>query len=121
MGRPIDEALWDEWRRRLVRYGQWVGSITSFCRHEDIAVTSFYHWRRKLQPTDPQSRHPRLSAREPVAAKPLFLPVRIEQQEVVEIELPNGAFVRVPAQASQALEAAILAAGRVCGAEIRAC
>ena len=84
MGRPIDEALWDEWRQRLIRYEQWNGSIASFCAREGIAVASFYLWRRKLEP--PGVRRGRTSSAAPEApsANPLFLPVRIEQPEVVE-------------------------------------
>jgi len=111
MGRSIDESLWSAWRRRLARYGQWDGSIAEFCEREGVSVAGFYQWRRKLGhgraahvSSPPESAHADVT--------PRFLPVRIERAEPIEIELPNGVRVRVPAGAGRTLEAVLAAAAR---------
>lgn len=125
MGRMVDEGKWAEWRRRLSRYGEWLGSVAAFCEREDVSVATFYQWRRKLEAKPSASSTPRAAARSSPDAPPLFLPVRIEAPAQVEIEFPNGVRMRVPAQATAALEAVVGAVGRVAldglGPEARAC
>jgi transposase-like protein len=73
----------------------WSGSVAAFCERAGVLVATFYQWRRRL------GRESRASA------PPLFLPVRIAAPAQVEIDLPDGVRMRVPAQATVALEAVV--------------
>ncbi len=116
MGRRIDERLWSEWRARLARHRHWGGSVSEFCQREGVTSATFYLWRRKLDAGRSEVSKKRL---EMVEAPPQFLPVRIEKAEPVELELPNGVKVRVPAGAGRTLEAVLAAAARCAVAKDR--
>ena len=111
MGRVVDEGKWAAWRRRLARFQRGGQTVAAFCDAEDVSVPSFYQWKRKLAGA-PAGVVDRRSPAIPITARS-FLLVRIEAAAVVEIELPNGVGVRVPARDVAAINAAVLAAGNV--------
>ena len=48
MARKVNQALWDQWRRRIGRQRDSGLSIAEFCRQEGVAQAAFHSWRRKL-------------------------------------------------------------------------
>ena len=48
MGRGIDVARQEVWRRRLERFSSWSGTVAEFCRREGVTQASFYLWRKRL-------------------------------------------------------------------------
>jgi hypothetical protein len=47
----------DEWRERLARFRNWMGTSADFCRHEGICRSSLSLWFRRLRvPIMPRSR-----------------------------------------------------------------
>ena len=60
-GRRPDEALHEQWRRRLARFEQGNLSAAAFCSSEGVSLPSFYSWRRRLRPAAPPEQDgPRL-------------------------------------------------------------
>jgi hypothetical protein len=115
------------WRRRLVRFQNGRLTVAKFCQSEGVSVPAFYQWRKRLAAADtgPPGRRP--SERPGSAAREAgFLPVRVLAHAVVELRLPNGVRVEVPAGDREALRIAIEAAGRLPNgreqiAEVAAC
>ena len=66
MARQVNQALWDQWRRRLKRQRESGLSIAEFCRRENVLPHGFHVWRRKLRKAPPR-RH---AARATAAARP---------------------------------------------------
>ena len=66
-------------------------TVKEFCKQKDVCQNSFYQWRKKLaiehSPADSIPKSP-------------FVPVGIAGAASIEIELPGGAIVRVPNDAS---------------------
>ena len=56
-------------------------TIAEFCRLKGVSVNSYYVWRRKLRDT---------------ASEPAFVSVEVAATDVVQIDLPGGATLRVP-------------------------
>jgi hypothetical protein len=85
--------------------------VAEFCRQEGVSTASFYLWQRRLAtPRDVRSSSP-----------PMFAPLSVVAASI-EIELPNGAYVRVPiASGEAALSAAIRAAGGLAAQEEESC
>jgi transposase-like protein len=71
-------------------------SIAEFCREEDVSPASFYRWRKHFG--DQVGG---------IEGSPLFVPVQLvtgdRPTEGVQIELPGGAIVRLPVEASAEL------------------
>lgn len=119
MGRKMDLALHARWRKRLDRFQRSSVSAVEFCRREGVSTAAFYYWRkrffqarkRKTRPAPNRSSQTRLSYTERCHSPASFVEVSVAQAGVVEIELPNGALVRLPVDREQALQAAIGAAG----------
>jgi transposase-like protein len=94
----------DAWRRRLDRQARSGLSVSEFCRREKVSQPSFYQWRKRLA----TQRH--------TDSPPLFVPVSFESEGVegtgegIEIDLPNGAVVRLPRTAAASLVAAAISA-----------
>ena len=97
-GRPaagLDDYL--VWQERLKSYkasGLYVGD---FCVDEGVSKSTFYRWVRRLQDGIPDSVASEGTARASSdSAETKFLPVSLKASPI-EIELPNGGIVRVPA------------------------
>jgi transposase-like protein len=57
-------------------------TIAEFCRLKGVAVNSYYLWRKKL--------------REAETSDPAFVSVEVMATEMVQIDFPAGATLRVP-------------------------
>ena len=121
MGRGIDVARHDSWRRRLERFSNWSGTVAEFCRREGVTQGTFYLWRKRL-PREGASSGAVGSVLAPEAVRPTSDAQRVAsfvelsltgRAAMVEIELPNGAVVRVPAEHEATLRVAIGAAGEL--------
>jgi hypothetical protein len=114
-----DSAKRREWGERLARFERWGGTVETFCRAERVSAPSFYQWRRKLKTHVEPEREAQRSARRVEK----FVPVQLVSttSAAVDIELPNGARVRLSAPNRQLLAAAIAAAGRVAAAHGEPC
>jgi len=105
----FDKAM--VWRERLARFPKSGLSVARFCSAEQVSVATFYYWKQKLS---------RLAAALP-ARRPdsrlnqvSFLPVRFaEAGMLVEVSLPNGARVRVPANDPRAIRVVVKSAGQL--------
>jgi hypothetical protein len=125
---PQHRAVWQERLKRFSRSGL---SIAEFCRREHLSQPSFFLWRKRLhsstlpQPvlTDTGSRpgsaastaESRKNSRSssPPSSFVELLPPCSAGQAIVEIELPNGARVRLPEPRPELLVAAIQAAAQL--------
>jgi hypothetical protein len=67
MARQVNQALWDQWRKRLQRQKASGLSIAEFCRKENLSRQGFHLWKRKL----PQVASRRQASRQAGAAGPL--------------------------------------------------
>lgn len=123
MGRVRDPELWAEWRERSQRFERSGLTVAAFCGRERVSTGSFYVWRRKLAA---ESSVPArvVDQRAAEGTPPLFVPVRLSRESVaagrIEIELPNGALVRVTQADESLVRQVILAAGQV-GREDASC
>jgi len=124
MARWGDSVKRREWSERLRRFARWVGTVAEFCDSERVSPPSFYQWRRKLAASgvevDVDIENGRCSAPDRHLAQETsrtFIPVQLvgatSSATTVEIELPNGTLIRLPASDRPLLTAAILAAGQV--------
>jgi transposase len=91
---PVKELRW----RRLLEQQRDSGlSVRAFCDRHDLAVQSFYWWRRRLADRErPASAPDRCGA---VPTAPLFLPVHVRPDDPlpadgVEVLLANGRRLR---------------------------
>jgi hypothetical protein len=114
------------WRAALRR--QWRSGLTvrEFCRGERLAETAYYYWRKELARRDQEQRPRRertrtissrpSGQRRPVAAAPLFQELAIlggalpAANHGLEIILPDGCCVRLPAGVDRGLLADVLQA-----------
>jgi transposase-like protein len=96
---PRKEQFWREAVAAWQRSGQ---SIRAFCASRGLVEASFYGWRRELarrQRAQPTAHH-----------RAAFVPVRVVPAAVLEVVLPSGLVVRVPAGAEAATVAQLVAA-----------
>jgi len=92
---PLDD--YREWQQRLDRYAGSDLSLEIFCLQEGVSRSTFYRWKDRLKDGMPES----IAADEALQDKPastesMFLPMSLKGS-LVEIELPNGGVVRLPA------------------------
>ena len=116
MGRKRVLGTAAEWRERLARFRSGDLRVAEFCRRERVSNASFYRWRRRLEQPNGRTRSVTRRARKsPTANLPeRFVSVNVAGLVEVEIELPNGIKIRVPATNAEALRAAILAGHDAC-------
>lgn len=94
MPRNPDPQLARQWRSRLARFRKSGDTVAQFCRAEGVSAAAFYQWKRKLDDRSSPERE---------QTAPQFVPVQLVDDDlkgdnhVVQIQLPNGAMVRVPA------------------------
>jgi transposase-like protein len=121
MGRRIDAALQAAWRRRWERFEESSVTVAEFCRREGVSQANFYQWRKRLTRCAKSAGQAATSgaaaAREQAGVahggQTAFVELALAAAAVVEMELPNGVRVRVPADHEPALGAAIRAAGEL--------
>jgi len=121
MGRGSDVARHEAWRKRLERFSSWSGTVAEFCRREGVTQGTFYLWRKRLPREGalsravgsalvPEAMRPTGDAQRAASFVELWLTGRTA---LVEIELPNGTVVRIPAEREATLRVAIGAAGEL--------
>jgi hypothetical protein len=117
MARTADSLKRRLWQQRLRRFEQGCLTVTAFCQAEGVSAPSFYHWRKILErtPNDANLR-PRATPallRSPAIGRQAFVPVEVVRAATIEIHLPNGARLTVPAGDQASLNAAVAAVGRL--------
>jgi transposase-like protein len=91
------------WREVVAAWQESGRSVRAFCHSRRLQEASFYAWRRTLRQRDQQR----------AAAQPSkFVPVRVVPDALLEIVLPTGLVVRVPAATEAATVATLVAALR---------
>jgi transposase-like protein len=120
MGRGSDAGRHVMWRQRLERFAGWTGTVAEFCRREGVTQPTFYQWRKRLrlagEPATGGAAKGLPGAGAADEAKPgraPFVELSLAARAAVEIELPNGTVVRIPADREGALRVAIRAAGEL--------
>ena len=103
-GRPspgLDDYLY--WQERLANREASGLSIGDFCDDEGISRSTFHRWVQRLKDGIPDAvKEEGKSLTLAEIAEPKFLPVSVTASPV-EIELPNGAVVRLPVGVGQAV------------------
>ena len=109
MGRPPSIVEdYREWERRLERYQTHEVNLDVFCLQEGVSRSTFYRWKRRLDNGIPEMLQ--TDAAEPEqngSTEALFLPISLKKSRV-EIELPNGGVVRLPADVGQGVLTAVV-------------
>jgi hypothetical protein len=109
MGRPPSVVEdYREWERRLGRYQAHEVNLDVFCLQEGVSRSTFYRWKRRLDNGVPEALQ--TAAAEPEqngSTDALFLPISLKKSRI-EIELPNGGVVRLPADVGQGVLTAIV-------------
>lgn len=117
MARQANEDRKQFWRNLIERQLASGLSIARFCEQAGVSANSFFVWKRRLRPKNGQAqRGTRTSRRRavtrarsngPAAAATPLVPVRLLADPdrpralhatAIEIEWPNGAVLRVPAE-----------------------
>ena len=97
------------WRQHVSRHGRSKLTVRDYCAQAGISEPSFYAWRSELARRDSVTGRPARSepkaSRRTVTSKPRFLPVAIAPLVAshVDVVLPSGLLIRVPAQDASAL------------------
>ncbi|MGD8501766.1 MAG: hypothetical protein PVJ86_14030 [Phycisphaerales bacterium] len=117
MGRPpcgeMDER---RWRERFQRYQASGLGVQTFCMAEGVSRASFYRWKARLSEVGarvsrPEDRPKRERVPPPtrIPAESVFVPVSVKAGPI-EVELPNGAVVRLGGEISGAVLAEVIRA-----------
>ena len=109
MGRPPSVVEdYREWGRRLERYQTHAVNLDVFCLQEGVSRSTFYRWKRRLDNGVPEALPTAAAEPEQIGSTDaLFLPISLRKSRV-EIELPNGGVVRLPADVGQGVLTAIV-------------
>ena len=104
-----DAVATRRWAERLERFAAGNHTVVAFCAAEGVSGSNFYLWRRRLaQPTTPASN------------QPTIVPIRVTPTPAlatpIELSLPSGIVLRLPADTRPELIVAILRGleGRPC-------
>lgn len=100
MARTANAAVAAQWRERLADWRRSQLSVAEFCRREHLSEPSFYQWRRRLERR--QGHEAPRFVELPAATWPA--------PPGVQVTLPSGAVVTLPAQASSDLVTAVIRA-----------
>lgn len=106
MARSADSAKRQIWHERLQRFERSRSTVAAFCQAEGVSIPSFYQWRRTLGESA-RARAVATAASRGVARQS-FVPVEVVRATTIDIHLPNGARLTVPAGDLAALEAAVV-------------
>lgn len=96
-GRPspgLDDYLY--WQELLAKREASGLSIDEICVDEDVSRSTFYRWVDRLKDGIPEEVQEEKRLTMADIAEPKFLPISVTSSPV-EIELPNGGLVRLPA------------------------
>ena len=120
MGRFDLVSKQDVWRRRMQRFSRSRLTVAEFCDREDVSVAAFYQWRRKLVALGQSSAataraQAQGGLRAPVVSGPPngFVPVRVWQSSAIEVRLPNGVVLTLPAGDPEVLRQALLVVSQI--------
>ena len=95
---PKSKLSRDQWLALVAEYAQSGLGVAEFCAAKDVSAQSFYQWKRKAEGRWPSAKAEPQDASDKL---PTFVPLRLAGSlERVEVELPGGVFVRVPANES---------------------
>jgi hypothetical protein len=138
MSRPVTQALWNQWRRRIERQTVSGRSIAEFCRREKVSPPAFYAWKRKLRDAASggdgsgkdfaaersRSKSPAVGTRRPAGGAPVgplfstrpgeFLQLPVTATPLspwIELTLVDGTIIRIPQQNLEALVAVLRVLG----------
>ena len=104
-----DAVATRRWAERLERFAAGNHTVVAFCAAEGVSGSNFYLWRRRLaQPPTSASNQPTVV---PMRVTPAPAPAT-----PIELALPSGSVLRLPADARPELIVAILRGleGRPC-------
>lgn len=109
MGRPPSIVEdYREWQGRLERYQAHEVNLDLFCLQEGVSRSTFYRWKRRLDNGIPEALQADSAEPEQNASnESLFLPISLKKSRV-EIELPNGGVVRLPADVGPGVLTAVV-------------
>ena len=108
MGRPPSIVEdYREWQRRLERYQAHEVNLDVFCLQEGISRSTFFRWKRRLDKGIPETLQTDAAPEQNGLTDALFLPISLKKSRI-EIELPNGAVVRLPADLSRGALTAVV-------------
>lgn len=102
MERLDDAVKRREWVSRIQRFERCRSTVEEFCDQEQVSVSAFYQWRKKLAashhgPIERAVSSPRDPGR-PLAVVPKgFMPVKLLQSSGIEVRLANGVSLTLPA------------------------
>ncbi len=113
MARSADSVTRRVWQERLQRFERGRLTVAAFCRAEGVSPDSLYQWRRILGQGDPATNRTRTQDRSAAIGRQAFVPVNVVATATVEVHLPNGVRLAVPAADPAALEAVVAAVGRL--------
>jgi len=101
---PCDLDAYLDWQERLENHKASGLSVELFCLQEGISRSSFYRWAAQLRKGIPEPLKDEKEARERAesAEGAAFVPITLKASPV-ELELPNGAIVRLPLGVGQAV------------------
>jgi hypothetical protein len=104
MTRHRNQAREQFWRDTIAAWRQSGQSVRTFCAARGLSEATFFARRREFLARKPSGS----TASQPPA--PSFVPVKIIPEPTIEIVLPGGLVVRVPAAADPAVVARLVAA-----------
>ena len=120
MGRFDLVSKQDVWRRRMQRFSRSRLTVAEFCDREDVSVAAFYQWRRKLVALGQSSAATARAQAQgglpaPVVSGPPngFVPVRVWPSSAIEVRLPNGVVLPLPAGDPEVLRQALLVVSQI--------
>ena len=88
----------ERWRTIIADWRSSGLSVTAFCRSRNVNKAGFHRWRTILDQLDRSSYTPTPVLPEPKSS-PVFVPLRVIPDCIVEIILPSGLQLRVPLSA----------------------
>jgi transposase-like protein len=96
---PKSKLSRDQWLALVAEYAQSSSNVAEFCASKDVSTQSFYQWKRKAEGRWPSAKAEPPDVNDTSGKLPTFVPLRLAGSlERVEVELPGGVFVRVPAK-----------------------
>lgn len=105
MARSVNPDLRQLWKARIEQFNRSQLTVHQFCQSLGCSVTSFYHWRQKIQ-ADMPSVDGKAGINTTAASSDCgFIPVMVRQDVagVIKIGLTGGTTIHLPVQAIEAL------------------